>query len=73
LTTPATSCRSTSFLPFDSADEAATVGALLRSAAARDLLDTLMFRDAKRPVTKRLLQRLDLRGLAALTGYGWVL
>jgi hypothetical protein len=27
-----------------------------------------MFRDAKRPVTKRLLQRLDLFALAALAG-----
>ena len=51
------------FLPFDSAHEAHTVGALLRSRPARDLLDALMFRDAKRPVTKRLLQRLDLRAL----------
>jgi len=51
------------FLPFDSAEDAHRAGAVLRSSAARDLLDALMFRDAKRPVTKRLLQRLDLNAL----------
>jgi hypothetical protein len=47
-------------LPFDDPVEAAAAVALLRSAPVADLLRALAFRDAKRPVTKRLLQRIDL-------------
>jgi hypothetical protein len=54
------------FLPFADGGSAASVAAVLRSAPARALLGALLFPDAKRPVTKRLLQRLDLHALAAL-------
>ena len=43
--------------------EAAIVTALLNSQPAVALLRALMFTDAKRPVTSRLLQRLDLSAL----------
>ena len=51
------------FLPFTSATEAAVVTALLDSAPCRALVESLVFWDSKRPVTKRLLARLDLRRL----------
>lgn len=48
------------FLPFDDAPAAAVVAALLTTDQAGDLLRALTFWDAKRPVTKKLLQRIDL-------------
>lgn len=51
------------FVPFDDPADAAVATALLRSDAARDLLDSLVFPDSKRPVTKRLLARVDVRRL----------
>jgi hypothetical protein len=51
-------------LPFDDLDTAASIHEVLRGTPARDLLNALIFPDAKRPVTKRLLQRLDLAALA---------
>ncbi|MDR3635721.1 MAG: class I SAM-dependent methyltransferase [Isosphaeraceae bacterium] len=48
------------FLPFASAQRAALAAALLDEPSARDLVHALLFRDAKRPVTKKLLQRIDL-------------
>lgn len=54
------------FLPFDNSLDAAVVGGLLQSSVARDLLSALLFVDSKRPVTKKLLQRIDLRGVAQL-------
>lgn len=53
-------------LAFDDAAEAAVAAALLRSAPVGDLLRALAFRDAKRPVTKRLLQRIDLAAVVRL-------
>jgi hypothetical protein len=53
-------------LPFDNVAEAALVLALLRSAAAQSLLRALAFWDSKRPITKRLLQRIDLGAVAHL-------
>lgn len=52
-------------LPFADGAEAVLCLALLRSAGTRDLLAALVFPHAKRPITKRLLQRLDLRAIAA--------
>ncbi|HEY4268774.1 MAG TPA: class I SAM-dependent methyltransferase [Galbitalea sp.] len=52
------------FTPFEDVAPAALVTALLESAAATALLGSLSFVDAKRPVTKKLLQRLDLAVLA---------
>ncbi|MGH7921990.1 MAG: hypothetical protein ACREQM_18905, partial [Candidatus Dormibacteraceae bacterium] len=51
-------------LPFEDGPSAAIATALLRSAPATDLLRSLIFTDSKRPVTKRLLQRIDLRAVA---------
>ena len=52
------------FLPFDTRADALIVLALLRSRPAVDLLESLFFPDSKRPVTKKLLTRLDLASLA---------
>ena len=48
------------FLPCESAAEAAILLSALTSDAATLLLKSLLFADAKRPVTKKLLQRIDL-------------
>lgn len=56
------------FLPFDTRAEALVVLALLQSRPAVDLLESLFFPDAKRPVTKKLLTRLDLASLADIVG-----
>jgi hypothetical protein len=48
-------------LPFAEAGEAALVLAMLRGPAAQGFFRSLVFPDAKRPITKKLLQRLDLR------------
>jgi hypothetical protein len=53
------------FLPCDSPEQAALVAAILDEDAARDLLHGLSFPGAKRPITKALLQRLDLDAIAA--------
>jgi hypothetical protein len=72
-------------LPFQDAAEAALVLAMLRTPLARDFVRSLAFTDAKRPITKKLLQRIDLRVIlrevppdeliaaatAALRGIGW--
>jgi len=51
-------------LSFDDSSEAAVVLALLRSQPAQDLLASLVFWDAKRPINKKLLQRIDLLAVA---------
>ncbi len=48
------------FLPCRSAIEAAILFSALTSDVANLLLKSLLFADAKRPVTKKLLQRIDL-------------
>ena len=52
------------YTPCKSPSEAAILTALLNSDSAAALLRTLIFTDAKRPVTKRLLQRIDVCALA---------
>ena len=52
------------FLPFMERSEAVIVHSLLESRPAQDLLEALFFPDAKRPITKRLLSRLDLNAIA---------
>jgi len=47
-------------LPFEDATQAALVHALLCSEPVRQLLDSLKYPGAKRPITKKLLQRIDL-------------
>lgn len=54
------------FLPCQSATQAAMTSALLNDPVTLALIEALIFRAAKRPVTKALLARLDL---AALSGH----
>ena len=51
-------------LGFDDGHQAAMCFAMLTSQAASDLLDSLVFWDAKRPISKKLLQRVDLLAVA---------
>jgi hypothetical protein len=53
------------FVPCASAEQAALVGALLNHPTCTDLIGALVFWDAMRPITKKLLQRLDLAALAS--------
>ncbi len=53
-------------LPFADGLDCAIVGALLSSRPTRELLSAMVFTDAKRPVTKKLLQRIDLGALIGL-------
>jgi hypothetical protein len=51
-------------LAFDDPTDAAIVYALLDTEQARNFFRSLAFWDAKRPITKKLLQRIDLRVVA---------
>ncbi len=55
------------FVPVDSAKQAAALAALLNSSSCQKAIDSLAFWDAKRPITKKLLQHLDLAKVAGLT------
>lgn len=48
------------FLPLESRMDALLTAAVLRSPTSHALLRSLTFTDSKRPITKRLLQRVDL-------------
>ncbi|MGI8552403.1 MAG: class I SAM-dependent methyltransferase [Dehalococcoidia bacterium] len=48
------------FVPCHSPEQAALLAGLLNDPACSDVLQSLVFWDAKRPITKRILQRLDL-------------
>lgn len=50
-------------LPFEDPTEAAVVTTILNSESCMALIDSLVFRDSKRPITKKLLARLDLNRL----------
>ena len=52
------------FLPFSDPHEAAVVAALLRAGPAQDFFRAMAFWDSKRPITKKLLQRVDLLAVA---------
>lgn len=56
------------FLPCGSEEEANFFVELLNSAPAQRFLSTLVFKDAKRPVTVDVLKRVDLLKLAERTG-----
>ena len=56
------------FLPCSTSATAEAVGALLNSPLARELFSTLVFADAKRPVTAKVLQSVDLEALARESG-----
>ena len=53
------------FLPSPTAEEAAILTALCNDPITRGLIGSLIFRGAKRPITKKLLQRLDLSAVLA--------
>lgn len=53
------------FVACESAAEAAAVSSVCNDPIALELLGALGFADAKRPVTKALLRRLDLRAIVA--------
>ncbi len=55
-------------LPFDDATEAAVVTAILNSRECTALIESLVFWDSKRPITKKLLSRLDLNKLPVDAG-----
>lgn len=58
------------FLPFDSETEAREAHEALRSDLAHEFIEARVFWDAKRPINKSLLQRLDLHALLAKLGLG---
>lgn len=55
-------------LSFEDGTEAAVVTALLNSDECRTLIESLVFWDSKRPITKKLLSRIDLNRLSADVG-----
>jgi hypothetical protein len=55
-------------LPFDDPVEAAVVLSLLEAEPAQRLLSSLAFFDSKRPINKKLLQRIDLLAASRLAG-----
>lgn len=54
------------FVPVPSASQAAALAAVLNSKPCQWAIESLAFWDAKRPITKKLLQRLDLRAVVDL-------
>ncbi len=56
------------FLPCRDAGQAGTLAGVLNGPAALDLIRALVFWDAKRPITQKLLRRLDLRALLHQAG-----
>lgn len=54
------------FLPCASAERAALIAAILNHPVTLDLIASLTFVDAKRPITKKLLQSLDLVALVRM-------
>lgn len=51
------------FVTLESEPDAILTAAILRSPTAQALLKSLVFPDSKRPITKRILQRVDLSNL----------
>jgi hypothetical protein len=51
------------FVPCTSPEQAAVLSTLLNSPLCKDLIHSMVFWDSKRPITKKLLQRIDLRAL----------
>jgi hypothetical protein len=51
------------FIPCDSAEQGAIITALLNEESCLSFVNSLIFLDSKRPVTKKVLQRLDLSAL----------
>jgi hypothetical protein len=60
------------YLPWSNEADARRCERLLATAPAQEFLESLIFWDAKRPVTKQVLERLNLSRLASLVdGEGW--
>jgi hypothetical protein len=57
-------------LPGESAIEAAVLSALCHEPATLEIIGALSFVDAKRPVTKGLLQRIDLSAILSQADRG---
>ncbi|MEN3332081.1 MAG: hypothetical protein V7641_1446 [Blastocatellia bacterium] len=57
------------FLGFDNYRDALFTTALLNSSIVKDLLQAIVFADAKRPYTKEALMRIDLARAAALISF----
>jgi hypothetical protein len=54
------------FLPCQSEAQARVVHSLLSSGQARDVLQSIVFWDEKRPITKERLNQIDLKALASV-------
>ncbi|MBY4130887.1 SAM-dependent methyltransferase [Rhodococcus fascians] len=67
--TPAVFDDATYLLPFEDPASCAVAYALLTGAEASDLIAALAFWDSKRPVTKKLLQRIDFAAIARATDH----
>ena len=55
----------TYLIPFDSLEFAAVVAAILNSNVSSEVLNSISFIDSKRPFTKKVLQQLNLSGIAS--------
>lgn len=55
------------FLSCESAKKAAVVSSLLNDPRCLCFLNSLLFKDSKRPITKGMLQRIDLKALLLMT------
>lgn len=51
------------FIPFDAAEDALAVWAILSTTSCADLIESLAFWDSKRPITKKLLARIGIQNL----------
>ena len=58
------------YLSFEDEAQARLVAAVLNSGCCQRFLRSLMFTDAKRPITVELLQRLNMSGAADEAGFG---
>ena len=61
------------FLPCRTLDQARLLEPTLNAPVSLELIRALIFRDAKRPVTKAVLQRVDLKAILAHDGLAGVL
>lgn len=56
------------FIPCHSAEQAAFLSSLLNDSACLEFIESICFFDSKRPITKKLLQRIDLKALMSRVG-----
>ena len=66
---PAVFDDATYLLPFEDPASCAVAFAVLTGTEVSDLIAALAFWDSKRPVTKKLLQRIDLAAIARATDH----